>query len=387
MAVALTSAHSASLPDWIGLRDFCRQWQDVAADVHAAVELIGSNGHYILDRAVQDFEQSLARRIGVPWCVGVGNGHDAIEIALKSLGLEPGQRVLTTPLSAFATTQAILRANGAPVFVDVDASGLLDLTLCEEAISDDPTIRFLLPVHLWGHSLDLDHLERLRDESGITVVEDCAQSIDARWNGRQTGTVGHATALSFYPTKNLGTLGDGGAVLTPSPTVRDLARCLRAYGQTTTPFVHDTVGLNSRLDELHAAILETAMLPRLESWTERRREIAHIYCEGINHRLITIPPVARGNEPNWHLFPILVDEGRREAFRAHMDGQGIGTAVHYPRLIPDQKALSGQPEVRIIGRLENARSFARKEVSLPMHPYLTDEEINRVVAACYRWRP
>ncbi len=322
----------------------------------------------------------------MPRCIGVGSGHDALEIALRSLGLDPGQRVLTTPLSAFATTQAILRAGGAPVFVDVDASGLLDLSQCEAAVASDPSLRFLLPVHLWGHAADLDHIERLRDGFDVTVVEDCAQSIGARWRGRLTGTAGQAAAISFYPTKNLGALGDGGAILTDSLSVSEVARRLRAYGQSER-FVHDDIGLNSRLDELHAAILQTVMTTRLATWTQRRHEIARSYRERISHPRITFPPVAPENESVWHLFPTRVSDGGREAFRTHMEENRIETSVHYPLLIPDQQALTGRGEVKVVGTLDNARSFAHEEVSLPIHPQLTAEEIDRVVTACNRWNP
>ena len=377
--------HHSPAADRVALNDFHRQWQEIADEVHTAVERVGTSGYYILGRAVREFEHDLARFLDVPWCIGVASGHDALEIALRSLGLGPGQRVLTTPLSAFATTQAILRAGGAPVFVDVDASGLLDLSQCEEAIASDPSLRFLLPVHLWGHAADLDHIERLRDGYGVTVVEDCAQSIGARWRGRLTGTVGQATAISFYPTKNLGALGDGGALLGASRSVKEVARRLRDYGQSEQ-FVHDDIGLNSRLDELHAAILQLAMMPRLGRWTTRRQEIAHAYREGIDHPQLTIPPVEPANDPVWHLFPILVPGARRDAFRTHMEGGAIDTAVHYPRLIPDQPALAGRADVHVVGPLDNARSFAREEVSLPIHPHLTDKEVARVITACNGWR-
>src|SRR5262249_35588045 len=176
----------------------------------------------------------------------------AIEIGLRCLGIRPGDKVLTTPLSAFATTLAVMRCGGVPVFVDTDPSGLLDLERCRSLLARDRGIRFLLPVHLYGHSIALDRLEALRAEFALGIVEDCAQAIGARSGARGVGTVGQVAALSFYPTKNLGALGDGGAVFTADEAIARRARALRHYGQSAT-YIHDEVGLNSRLDEIHAA--------------------------------------------------------------------------------------------------------------------------------------
>jgi dTDP-4-amino-4,6-dideoxygalactose transaminase len=369
----------------IRLNDFQRRWREIGDDVREAVERVGASGLYILGPAVSELEAALVDLVGVRCCVGVGNGNDALEIALRSVDLEPGQRVLTTPLSAFATVQAVIRAGGAPAFVDVDATGMLDLDRCEEALAGDPTLRVLLPVHLWGHATDLDRLRDLRASRGIGVVEDCAQSLGARWGGRPVGTVGDAAAVSFYPTKNLGALGDGGAVLTASPRIAERARRLRSYGESER-FVHEEVGCNSRLDELHAAILTGAMLPRLERWTTRRREVARRYGEGIDHPLLRPVPTSGACEPVWHLYPVLVGDGRRDAFRRELHAQGIATGIHYPHLIPGQRALAGRVDVAVLGSLDTARSFIRDEVSLPIHPYLSDTEVERVISACNGWR-
>jgi len=368
----------------IGLNDFVAQWRDVRADSLAAFERVGESGWLILGREVQAFEAELASYWRLPLAVGCASGLDAIEIALRALAIAPGDKVLTTPLSAFATSLAIVRAGGVPVFVDVDASGLLDLERAREAILADRAIKFFVPVHLYGHAHDAEHLASVLQLRELQLVEDCAQACGASSRGTPVGALGAAAATSFYPTKNLGCMGDGGALLTASSAIAGEARSLRDYGQTAK-YVHARLGMNSRLDELQAAILRSALLPRLPRFTERRQAIADSYRHSIQNAALTLPPVPAGSTSVWHLFPVLVDPGR-EAFLAHLDRQGIGSGIHYPRLIPDQEAFAG---VRFESRdaLTRARRFAQSEVSLPIHPYLSDEQVERVIHACNTWVP
>lgn len=370
------------------LNDFKRQWDETRADVLAAVERVGASGWYILGESVASFERALSGTLGLGFAAGCASGLDAIEIALRALDLPAGARVLTTPLSAFATTLAIVRAGGVPVFVDVDARGNVDLERCERLFEERGEISFFVPVHLYGHPVDLEHLERLRARFGLRVVEDCAQAIGARAAGRVAGTVGELAAFSFYPTKNLGALGDGGAVGGRVDGLRADARraacqSLRNYGQGAR-YMHDRLGLNSRLDELHAAVLESAFLPRLASWTARRRQIAARYLAGVSNPAVRVLPPAPGAEPVWHLFPVLVAADRRQSFQDHLQAAGVQSGVHYPRLIPDQEALRGSA-FEVVGDLTRAREIADGEVSLPIHPQLTDEEADRVIAAVNRW--
>ncbi len=367
----------------IHLNDFTRQWQQVGSGVLHAIERVGQSGWLILGKEVELFERRLADYTGAAQVVGCANGLDAIEIGLRIAGLQEGDRVITTPLSAFATTLAIVRAGGVPVFVDVDESGLLDLDEARTYLADNPTsARYLLPVHLFGHCIDLHSLRELRDRFALTVVEDCAQAIGASSGGLKIGSVGQLSALSFYPTKNLGCLGDGGALLTDNDEFARRAKALRNYGQTEK-YVHRFIGLNSRLDELQAAVMTDALLPILEQTTARRREIALVYTESIAHPKLTIPPCPSASSSVYHLFPVLV-AGDRQAFRAHLQASGIETVIHYPSIIPDQPALNDLP-ITVIGNLAMARKFAEQEVSLPIHPYLRDHEIERVITACNSW--
>jgi len=371
------------VPPTILLNDFRRQWADTRADVLAAVERVGASGWYILGRNVENFEHAFAAVVGRRYAITCASGLDAIEIGLRALGLAPGDRVLTTPFSAFATTLAIVRAGGVPVFVDVDERGLVDLALCERLHLVSPGIRFFVPVHLYGQSLDLDRLAWFRDRFKLIVVEDCAQAVLARFGGVQVGSVGQIAAISFYPTKNLGALGDGGAIVTDDEGLARRCASLRHYGQTSQ-YAHDHLGLNSRLDELHAAILGDAFLPRLESWTERRRAIAQRYLAGIGHPGVRLLAPPSSSDPCWHLFPVFVAASARDDFRRYLEGCAIQTAVHYPRLIPEQRALAQTPhDVR--GAMETAQELAAQETSLPIHPYLHDDDIDSIIAAVNAW--
>ncbi len=372
-------------PEPVVLNDFRAQWERIRGRAQGALERVGSSGRLILGPEVAAFETALAARWGLSHAVGCGNGLDAIEIGLRALGLAPGETVLTTPLSAFATTLAILRAGGRPAFVDVDESGLVDLDACEEFLRRRPRTRFLVPVHLYGHALDLARLQGLRDRHGLRIVEDCAQAIDARGGDRGVGTVGQVAAVSFYPTKNLGALGDGGALLTADPPIAARARSLRDYGQSGR-YRHEHLGLNSRLDELQAAILRDALLPLLDEFTAARRRVAARYRAGLDPAVVRPLPIPAGSEGVWHLFPVLVP-GDRAAFRAHLELLGILTGEHYPVPIPDQAALSAAPgPCEVVGGLPRARAIAASEVSLPIHPFLGDAEVERVIDACNAWR-
>jgi dTDP-4-amino-4,6-dideoxygalactose transaminase len=364
------------------LNDFKRQWEETSAEVLAVVGSVGESGWYVLGRNVAEFEVALAALWGRQYAAGVASGLDALEISLRVLGCQAGDRVLTTPLSAFATTLAILKIGAVPVFVDTDRSGHIDLALCREALGKRPDIRYLVPVHLYGHALDMQALGELRAEFDLRVVEDCAQAILAGSAGVRVGSVGQMAATSFYPTKNLGALGDGGAILTDDAGFDGLVRVLRDYGQSAK-YQHDEIGYNSRLDELQAAVLHRVYLPRMQDWTDRRRRIATQYRAGIVNERIDCLPVPPRTESAHHLYPVLVAEGKAQ-FLTYMRSKGIVCGEHYPVTTPDQRAL-GKGQWEAVTGLDQARRIAKSEVSLPIHPYLTDEEVACVVQACNEW--
>jgi dTDP-4-amino-4,6-dideoxygalactose transaminase len=370
----------------ISQNDLQRRWLSIEQQVLNAVRRVGKRGRYILDEEVQAFEAALAKGWGIEHAVGMANGMDAIEIGLRSLGLCYGSKVLTTPLSAFATTLAIIRAGGVPVFVDVDEHGGIDLGQCRELLERDPEIRHFVPVHLYGKALDMNQLKKLKDDFDLSVVEDCAQAIGASHSGVSVGTVGQLAATSFYPTKNLGALGDGGAVLTDDENLAAKVRVLRNYGQSDH-YVHSELGSNSRLDELHAAILHDAMLPNLETWTALRQKTARLYLDAMRNPLIDMCSPSNSADPVWHLFPILVGEGMRDNLREHLREMGIEAAIHYPRIIPEQQALTKSIRFEVPFEPTNARRFADEELSLPIHPFLLEAEIHQVIDACNKWEP
>lgn len=370
----------------IALNDFRRQWLDIREDATAAFETTAANGWYILGHEVKAFEDELARYWGVRHVVGVASGLDAVEISLRALGCRAGDKVLTTPVSAFATTLAIVRLGAIPVFVDTNPCGLIDLESAELALQKDASIRYFVPVHLFGHSLDLDRLRKLSQTLGVAVLEDCAQSIGAKWKGQQTGTAGAMAATSFYPTKNLGAMGDAGAILTNDEDLAQKAYVLRDYGQKAK-YDHTEIGYNSRLDELHAAMLRRAGLPRIDRWTRLRREIAARFLNEIRNENLEVLPRPTDSESCWHLFPVKVPNGRKHHFMEALRAETITTGEHYPKAIPDQSSMETSPLEIAEEGLDRARDFCRCEVSLPIHPYLTEDEISAVIEAVNRWRP
>ena len=369
------------------MNDFGRQWSDVRDDALRVFESVGQSGWYILGTNVRQFEQSLAAYWGTTEAVGVASGLDAIEIALRAAGLQSGDRVLTTPLSAFATTLAIVRAGGVPIFCDTTELGLIDLDEARAALRAMPGIRFFVPVHLYGFPLNTAALRMLIDEFQLVCIEDCAQSIGAASGGQATGLTGIAAATSFYPTKNLGAMGDGGAVITSDAAMAAKVRTLRDYGQSAK-YRHTEIGWNSRLDELHAALLEKVFLPRLAGWNDRRTQIAERYLHqwsSTRVRPVGTSGLDQGEwRPSWHLFPVQAPVGLKQSLLTWLRERGILAGEHYPILIPDQEAMAGVNSA-CFGSLERARSIATNEISLPIHPYMTDVEIDAVLAAVAEW--
>lgn len=359
--------------------DFVRQWEIIRADAIAAVERVGRNGWLILGDEVCAFENEFAAWWGIGHAVGVASGLDALEIALRCAGIQPGARVVTTPLTAFATTLAILRLGAEPVWCDVDESGGLDLDQVETALQADRSIRAVMPVHLYGHPLDPDELERLAERYAVAIIEDCAQSAGAERDNRPTGLAGIAAGTSLYPTKNLGALGDGGVLLTNDAKVAEQARSLRDYGQEAR-YQHVEVGLNSRLDELHAAVLRSALLPRLDQWLSRRAEIAERYSDALAGCRLR-PITANGGRSANHLFPIEIVDGDPKEISAQLAERGVSVGRHYPFVCCDQPAARNTGIV--IGDIRIAHRLASRELSLPINPYLTDAQVEIVIEACH----
>ena len=370
---------------------FKRMWAQCGSDIHAAVEAVGASGWYILGQEVAAFEAALAEAASLPFAIGVGNGMDALEISLHAAGMGPGDAVLCPPLSAFPTALAVLRAGGVPVFADVDENGALDPAAAAECLSRNPSIRFMIPVHLYGHMADMKTLGTLAMARGVTIIEDAAQAIGATraypdGTRLQVGEVGSTACYSFYPTKNLGAIGDGGALVTADTGIDRQARAMRNYGQSAQ-YIHDIPGMNSRLDELHAAVMHRALLPRLAGWTDRRRHIAKRYLAAITHPDIILIPGPDPDGSVWHLFPVLAPAAARDGLMTYLRDAGIQVGVHYPKLMNTQNALSELAgTARTFGSLERAQAFTECEISLPIHPFLEEDEIGHVIDTLNGWR-
>ena len=356
----------------------CASGRGVREDALEAVERVGLSGWLVLGEEVASFEQEFAAWWGVPHAVGVASGLDALEIALRCAGIGTGVRVITTPLTAFATTLAILRAGAQPIWCDAEESGGLDLDQVDVALRREKRIGAVMPVHLYGHPLDPGALEGLAAEYGVAVIEDCAQSAGAERDGRPTGMAGVAAGTSLYPTKNLGAMGDGGVLLTADGALAERARSMRDYGQSRR-YEHTELGLNSRLDELHAAILRSALLPRLDGWLARRRGIAERYTATLADTALR-PIVARGGRSAHHLYPVEVLDGDPGRSRSSSEERGVQVGRHYPFVCPDQPAVQSMGTA--IGELPVARRLAARELSLPIHPHLTGDEVELVIEAC-----
>jgi len=368
----------------VPLNDFQRQWRDTRESVLDAVNAVGDSGWYILGQEVAEFESALAAYWGSNHVVGVASGLDALELSLRALGCGPGERVLTSPVSAFATVLAIARTGATPVFVDCTPCGLIDLDASEDLLRTRPEIRFFLPVHLYGQCLDMRRLVEFKRRFGVKLVEDCAQSIGASHDGTASGTAGDCAATSFYPTKNLGAMGDGGAVLTSEDAHAQAVRVLRDYGQSGK-YRHVALGFNSRLDELHASILRRAYLPKLPEWTARRRAIAARYLRELGNPAVEPLSSPPGSSSCWHLFPVRVLSGDKKAFTAYLRERGITAGDHYPIPVMDQPVMR---DIRheCYGEPRTARAICLSEVSLPIHPYLTDAEAGFVIETVNAWR-
>ena len=343
-------------------------------EVDAAVARVLDDNRYILGPAVERFEADLARYLHAGHCIGVGNGTDALALALRALGVGPGDEVITVALTAAGTAQGIMAAGAVPCFVDVDpATRCMDPRAIEAAIT--PRTTAIVPVHLFGHPADMPRIAALAEKRGLAVVEDCAQAIGAEIDGRKLGTYGHAAAFSFYPTKNLGAIGDGGAVACRDTATAGRLRRLRSYGWDDARISREKAG-NSRLDEMQAAIL-TVLLPHLDEGNDERRALAAAFRQRLGGLDIGLPPDVPGAV--YHQFAITC--GRRDQVLQDLSRHaGIGTAVHYHPPLHRQPAFASEPAPR----LPATDSLAETLLSLPIQPEVAGPHLDRIADAVRR---
>jgi dTDP-4-amino-4,6-dideoxygalactose transaminase len=354
--------------------DFKAHLAPIRAEIDAAVARVLDSGWFILGPEGEAFEAELATALGAAHAVAVANGTEAIQLTLEALGIGNGDEVVTSPLSAAFTALAVLRAGAKPVFADLDPK---TLNVSPEGVSAKltPRTRALLPVHLYGHPADLDPLLEIAGSHGIPLVEDACQAHGAHYKGRVLGALSGIGALSFYPTKNLGAFGDGGAVLVNDDAVAAKLRRLRNGGQADR-YRHVDPGINSRLDEVQAAVLRVK-LRHLSAWTARRRELAALYLGELDGCGVGLPreqPYARAV---YHLF--VIRHPRRDALQAALKERGIQTLIHYPiplHLQPVFAGLGGRA-----GDCPVAERAASEILSLPLYPEMTDQQAGSVAAA------
>ncbi len=354
--------------------DFSPGEGTLASEIKNAVARVIERGWFILGPEGEAFEREFASFIGTTHAVGVACGTEALSLALTAVGIGPGDEVITSPLTATFTALAISRTGARPVFADVDGE---TLNLSEKSVTDRLSSRTkaLVPVHLYGNPCDLPALQNLARKESLFLVEDACQAHGAKLDGRPLGSWGVAGCFSFYPTKNLGAIGDGGMIVTDDPQIAERLRRLRNGGQVTR-YVHEEIGFNSRLDEIQAAVLR-AKLPRLAGWNRRRRELAEIYRRRLEETPVRMVGMLPGSESSVHLFVVRVVD--RDHLREALTASGIQTLIHYPipaHLQPAYQSL-GQGE----GTCPTAEQAAREILSLPCYPDLGESDVERVTEA------
>lgn len=353
----------------ISFSGLLEQYQGIENEISSAVDRVLRSGWYILGKELEDFEGKFANYCGVEYAVGCASGTEAIALALMSLDIKGGDEVITVPNTAVPTVSAISMVGATPVFVDVDDYFLIDTKKIEKAITKKT--RAIMPVHLYGQMADMDEITEIARKYDLAVIEDACQAHGAEYKSKKAGSIGDIGCFSFYPTKNLGCLGDGGAVTTSSKTIYERLSMLRNYGQVKR-YHHSIKGINSRLDEIQAAIL-SVKLKYLDKWNEERRKVAYLYRELLNDSCIS--PVEK--ESCYHVFHLFVIriEGR-EGLQAYLKKEGIDTLIHYPVPVHLQEAYEDL-EYKI-GDFSVTERFAQEILSLPIHPNLSEDDIRRV---------
>ncbi len=355
------------------------------SEILAAMKRVGDSGYYILGPEVDAFENEFATAIGAAHAVGVANGTDALVLALRALGIGAGDTVITVSHTAVATVMAIELAGAEPLLVDIEPKSFtLDVNKLADTLNQNRSrkIKAVIPVHLYGHPADMVAILEIARENNLRVIEDCAQAHGATIGGKTVGTFGDAAAFSFYPTKNLGAIGDGGAVLTNDAALAQRLRELRQYGWRER-YISAITGMNSRLDEMQAAILRVK-LPHLQRDNARRRELAGIYSAALKSLAVTPPSVRAGCEHVFHQH--VVRSPKRDPLADFLKSRGVPTAVHYPQPVHTQPAYLNRVAIGAGGLAESERA-CREVLSLPMHGYLADEAVRFAAQQITEWKP
>lgn len=349
------------------------QYQSLQPEIDEAVLAVMARGDFIMGSAVARFEEAFAAYCGVEECVGVDSGYSALELILRAYDIGPGDEVITAANTFVATALAISNTGATPILVDCHPDTYnIDPAKIEAAIT--PDTKAIMPVHLYGQPADMDPIMELAERYGLKVVEDAAQGHGAFYKGRRVGSLGHAAAFSFYPGKNLGAYGDGGAVVTNDADMADKVRMLRNLGMRQK-YHHEIKGFNMRLDTMQAAVLEVK-LPHLDDWNAERRRVAAHYAAALAELPVVTPATLEGAEPVYHLYVIRIQD--REALMAKLDEAGIACGLHYPIPIHLLPAYAELPYER--GDFPVTEAYADEILSLPIFAELSEADIDRTVA-------
>ena len=348
--------------------DLKKQYSSLYKEVRESLDRVCSNASFVLGEEVVEFEKEFGAYCEAKYCVALNSGTSALHLALLALGVRPGDEVITTSNTFIATAEAISYAGAKPVFIDIDPkTANLDPALIERVVTK--RTKAILPVHLYGRPADMDLILKIARTYGLAVIEDACQAHGARYRGRRVGSIGHAAAFSFYPTKNLSAYGEGGALTTNDLEITELARSLRNHGQRG-PYTHERIGYNYRMDGFQGAVLRVK-LKRLEEWNARRKEIAALYrsiLEGTKVEMLRDDP---RDERVYHLFVVYIE--RRDQVRAALQARGVHTAIHYPcplHLQPAFAALGLGP-----GSCPNAERACERVLGMPFFPEMTDDQV------------
>ena len=386
----------------IPLIDLKAQYKSISEDLDKVTKEVLSSAGYIMGKNVTEFEKEFAEYIGAKHAISVGNGTDALVIALKSLGIGAGDEVITTPFTFFATAESISAVGATPVFVDVEKDTFnIDPTKIEEKITNKT--KAILPVHIFGQSAKMDEINAIAKKHNLKVIEDACQAVGSKYKGKNIGTLGDVACFSFFPTKNLGCAGDGGIIVTSDDNIATIARALRTHGSGETgqkaynllnnineevqtvknsddtvynplKYYNYLIGFNTRLDAIQAAILRVK-LPHLDKWNAKRREIAKIYDENLKDTELVTPVIQEENESVYHMY-ILQSENREDVLEK-LKEKGVATGVYYPVPLHLQKVYKnlGYKE----GDMPVAEYLSHRTFAIPVYPELNDEQVNYII--------
>lgn len=356
------------------LLDLKAQYRSIREDVQEAVSRVLESGQYIMGPEVKAFEQEVADFCGVKHAIGVGNGTDALLLALDAKGIGAGDEVITTPFTFFATAEVVSQLGATPVFVDIDPETYnIDVEQIRQNINKKT--KAIIPVHIFGQPANMDEIMSLAEEHDLFVLEDAAQAMGAEYQGKKIGSWGHAATFSFFPTKNLGGYGDGGMIVTNDDELAAQIRILRVHGSYPKKYYHNVLGYNSRLDELQAAVLRVK-LRHLNTWNDQRREKARMYNERLQNLPIKIPVEAPLRRHIYHLY--IVNSIERDELMQYLKDHGVSTGVYYPLPLHMQEVYQDLEYQE--GSIPHAESAAKKTFALPLFPELIEKQVDQVAS-------